>query len=314
MAASLRLGISLWPQGATWPELRDASIRVDDLGYDSLWTYDHFIALGADPGVPVLDGWTAIAAVAALTSQVRLGTLVTGVTHRNPAILAKMAATLDHVSVGRAVLGLGAAWNEDEHWAYGIPFGPIGERLGLLDEACQVVRALFEREATTFEGRYCAVRDAVLEPKPVQARLPILIGGSGERVTLRIVARHADLWNAFGTPEIVARKIGVLREHCEAVSRDPSQIAVTANLGVIVRDDAAAVGARLEEIGEVADFPDYAASNRPWGTPDVVAQRLAEYARAGVSEVIAVMPAPYDLETVERLAVEVRPRLDALLG
>lgn len=133
-------------------------------------------------------------------------------------------------------------------------------------------------------------------------------------MTLRIVARHADLWNAFGTPEVVARKIGVLRGHCAAVGRDPSEIAVTANLGVIVRDDAAAVGARLEEIGEVAHFPDYAASNRPWGTPDVVAQRLAEYARVGVSDVIAVMPAPYDFETVERLAVEVRPRLDALLG
>ncbi len=313
MTASLRLGISLWPQGATWPELRAASVRVDQLGFDSLWTYDHFIALGADPAVPVLDGWTVLGAIAALTDHVRLGTLVTGITHRNPAILAKMAATLDHVSGGRAILGLGAAWNEEEHWGYGIPFGPIGERLANLDEACHVIRSLFENETTTFEGRFCAVHDAILEPKPVQPRLPILIGGGGEKVTLRLVAQYADLWNAFGTPAVVARKLDILREHCAAVGRDPSEIAVTVNVGVIIRDDAAGVDARLDEIGQVAYFPDYAASNRPWGTPEVVAQRLAEYARVGVSEVIAVMPAPYDLETVERLASDVRPRLTELL-
>ena len=207
MAEALRLGISLWPQGATWPEIRSTSVRVDELGYDSLWSCDHFIALGPEPTAPVFDGWTALAALGALTSSARLGVLVTGVTHRNPAILAKMAATLDHVSGGRAILGLGGAWNEGEHWAYGIPFGPVGERLALLDEACTVIRSLFEDDVTTFEGKHCAVHDAVLWPKPLQSRLPILIGGGGERKTLRIVAQHADLWNAFGTPEVVTHKL-----------------------------------------------------------------------------------------------------------
>jgi len=287
---------------------------VDALGYDSLWSYDHFIALGPDPTVPVFDGWTAIAALASLTLRSRLGILVTGVTHRNPAILAKMAATLDHLSGGRAILGLGAAWNEVEHWAYGIPFPQVGQRLALLDEACTVIRSLFDDDVTTFKGEHCVVHDAVLWPKPIQARLPILIGGGGERKTLRIVAQHADLWNAFGTPDVVTHKLGVLHEHCIAVGRDPAKIGVTLNTGVIIRDSAAAVQARLAEIGEVAGFPDYAASNQPYGTAEMVAQRLAEYVKVGVSEVIAVIPAPYDGETIERLATEVRPRVDALLS
>jgi F420-dependent oxidoreductase-like protein len=310
----LRLGVSLWPQGATWDQVRDASLAVDRLGYESLWSYDHFVALDSDRTVPVLDGWTVLAALGALTSRARLGILVTGVTHRHPAILAKMAATLDHVSGGRAILGLGAAWNEQEHWAYGIPFGPVGERLTLLDEACTVIRSLFEDEVTNFEGKHCAVHDAVLWPKPVQPRLPILIGGGGEKKTLRIVARHADLWNGFGTPDVIRRKIEILREHCAAVGRDPADISVTANIGIIVRDSAAGIRARLDEIGEVAGFPDYAASNQPYGTSEIVARRLAEYAAAGVREIIAVMPAPYDRETIERLATEVRPRLQTLLG
>ena len=314
MAEHLRLGVSLWPQGATWDEVRDASVLIDRLGYESLWSYDHFVPLGGDPNIPVLDGWTILSVLGALTSRVRLGILVTGVTHRNPAILAKMASTLDHISGGRVILGLGAAWNEQEHWAYGIPFGTDGERLALLDEACTVIRSLFEDEVTSFEGKHCAVHEAVLWPKPVQPRLPILIGGGGERKTLRLVARHADLWNGFGTPDVIRRKIGILREHCAVVGRDPEDIGVTANMGIIVRDSASGVRERLGEIGPVAGFPDYAASNQPYGTPETVARRLAEYAAAGVREIIAVMPAPYDRETIERLATEVRPRLQALLG
>lgn len=314
MVEQLRLGVSLWPQGATWDQVRDTSLAVDRLGYESLWSYDHFVALGSDRTVAVLDGWTVLAALGALTSRTRLGVLVTGVTHRHPAILAKMAATLDHISGGRAILGLGAAWNEQEHKAYGIPFGPVGERLALLDEACTVIRSLFEDEVTNFEGQHCAVHDAVLWPKPVQPRLPILIGGGGEKKTLRIVARHADLWNGFGTPDVILRKIDILREHCAAVGRDPSDISVTVNLGIIVRDTTAGIRARLDEIGEVAGFPDYAASNQPYGSPEIVAERLAAYAAVGVREIIAVMPAPYDHETIERLAAEVRPRLRALLG
>lgn len=314
MVKQLRLGVSLWPQGATWGELRDTSLAVDRLGYDSLWSYDHFVPLHDDWTVPVLDGWSVISALGGLTTRARLGILVTGVTHRNPAILAKMASTLDHISGGRAILGLGGAWNEEEHRAYGIPFGTVGERLVLLDEACTVIRSLFEDEVTTFEGKHCAVHEAVLWPKPVQPRLPILIGGGGERVTLRIVARHADLWNGFGTPDVIRRKITVLHEHCAAVGRNPADISVTANVGIIVRDSAAAIRQRLDEIGPAANFPDYAASNQPYGNPETVARQLAAYAAVGVSEIIAVVPAPYDHETIERLATDVRPRLRALLG
>jgi F420-dependent oxidoreductase-like protein len=289
-------------------------VQADSLGYDSIWYYDHLTALGADPTRPVFDGWTAIAALGALSSRSRLGILVTAVTLRNPGVLAKMAATLDHLCEGRAILGLGAAWHEDEHRAYGIPFPPVRERLALLDESCAVIRSLFEDDMTTFEGEHCSMHNAVLWPKPIQARLPILIGGSGERTTLRIVARHADLWNAFGTPEVVTHKLSVLHDHCAAVGRDPATIGVTLNTGVIIRDSAAGVQARLREIGEVAGFPDYAASNQPYGSPEVVAQHIAEYGKAGVSEVIAVMPAPYDDETIERLATDVRPRVNEIVS
>ncbi|MFZ0323209.1 MAG: TIGR03560 family F420-dependent LLM class oxidoreductase [Actinomycetes bacterium] len=313
MREDLKFGVSLWPQGATWSELRDTSVRVDTLGYDSLWSYDHFLGLGDDPSVPVLDGWSCVAALGPMTSHSTLGILVTGVTHRNPALLAKMAATLDHLSDGRAVLGLGAAWHQDEHRAYGLTFPPDGQRLALLDEACTVIRSLFDQDTTTFHGEFCHVEDAVLEPKPVQGRLPILIGGGGEKKTLRIVAQHADLWNGFGTPEIVAHKMSVLRQHCVAVGRDPASIKVTVNVGVVVRDTEAQVQQRLHEIGTVAGFPDYSTSNQPYGSPHEVAQLLAEYAKIGVSQVIAVMPAPYDHETIERLATEVRPLIGPLL-
>ena len=230
MPERLRFGVSLWPQGATWEEVRDTSVGIDRLGYESLWSYDHFIALDDDRTIPVLDGWTVLSALGALTSRTRLGVLVTGVTHRNPAILAKMASALDHVSKGRVILGLGAAWNEREHYAYGIAFPRVGERLVLLDEACTVIRSLFQDEVTSFNGEHCSVHEAVLWPKPVQARLPILIGGDGERKTLRVVALHADLWNGFGTPEVIRRKIDILHRHCTAVGRDPADISVTVNI------------------------------------------------------------------------------------
>ena len=309
---TVRFGISLWPQGTTWAELSSTSMRVDELGYDSLWSYDHFVALGEDPTVPVLDGWSAIMALAAITSRARLGIMVTGITHRNPGLVAKMSATLDHISHGRAILGLGAAWNEAEHKAYGIAFPSTAQRLALLEESCAVIRSLFDDDLTTYDGAHCTMFEAVLWPKPIQRRMPILIGGSGERTTLRIVAEHADLWNAFGTPELVTHKRSVLRSHCANVGRDPDTIAATLNCGVIVRDSEVAVQERLHEIGGVAGFPDYSASNQPYGTPEQVARRLAEYARVGVSEIVAVMPAPYDHETIERLAAEVRPLVDEL--
>lgn len=310
----LKLGVSLWPQGASWDELRDASLTVDRLGYESLWSYDHFVPLHNDWTVGVFDGWSILSALAPLTTRARLGTLVTGITHRNPAILAKMASTLDHLSGGRAILGVGAAWNEDEHRAYGIPFPAVGDRLALLDEACTIIRSLFQDDSTTFVGKHSEVHEAVLWPKPVQPRLPILIGGGGERVTLRLVGRHADMWNGFGSPEVIAHKSEILRQHCIQAGRNPSEISITVNVGVIVRDSASGVRRRLDDIGPAVGFPDYAASNQPYGTPDEVAGKLAAYADAGVDQVIAVIPPPYDLETIERLATDVKPRLQSLFA
>ena len=225
----LKAGILLWSQGATWPETLDAVKRVDRLGYDHLWTWDHLYAIFGDPYQPILEGWTSLAAWAMATDQTRLGLLVGANTFRNPGLTAKSAATLDHISNGRAILGIGGAWVELEHRAHGIDFGSgFGQRLDWLDEAVGAMRAVLDGKAATSEpgGRY-AFDDLRHQPLPVQPHLPIMIGGSGEKKTLRTVATYADMWNAMGTPEVMAHKVEVLHGHCEAVGRDIGEIEFT---------------------------------------------------------------------------------------
>ena len=214
-----------WPSPTLdWPEMLDLSRHAEAVGFDGLWYADHFMPNTDDPTGPMNESFTMLAGVAAVVPRVRLGHMVAGNTYRHPAITAKMAATIDRISGGRFVLGLGAAWQENEHRRYGIPFYDVRERLERLDEACQVVKSLLSQERTTFAGKHYALEDAPLEPKPVQDRLPLMIGGSGERVTLRIVAKHADEWNGFGSPEDVGRKMEILDRHCAEVGRDPSEI------------------------------------------------------------------------------------------
>ena len=198
--------------------------RAEALGFDGVHFADHFLPSTGNLGAPTLECWSVLAALAARVPRVALGPLVCGATYRHPYVLAKMAATVDHVSGGRLVLGIGAAWQENEHVAYGVAFPPLRERLALLDESCAALRSLFENASTTLAGRHVALRDAVLEPKPVQRRLPLLVGGSGERVTLRIAARHADAWNSWGLPDAMRHLNAVLDRHCAAIGRDPRAI------------------------------------------------------------------------------------------
>jgi alkanesulfonate monooxygenase SsuD/methylene tetrahydromethanopterin reductase-like flavin-dependent oxidoreductase (luciferase family) len=312
--SDVKLGILLWSQAATWPEMLEAAKRVDRLGYAHLWTWDHVYAIFGDPYQPIFDGWSLLNAWARETEQTRLGLLVGANTFRNPGLVAKTATTLDHVSDGRAILGIGGAWMELEHEAHGLDFGAgFGQRLDWLDESVGAIRRVLDGESVTSEagGRY-AFDDLRQAPLPVQRHLPIMIGGSGEKKTLRTVARYADMWNAMGTPELMARKVEVLRGHCDAVGRDIADIEFTLGIKATIRDTEAeadrvwkaAMAHNLTPLSDLADDDTF------WnGTPEMLADRLRPYVELGFRTVISEQPAPYDVETLERFIGEVVPLL-----
>jgi alkanesulfonate monooxygenase SsuD/methylene tetrahydromethanopterin reductase-like flavin-dependent oxidoreductase (luciferase family) len=314
--SDVKLGILLWSQAASWPEMLDAAKRVDRLGYAHLWTWDHLYAIFGDPYQPIFEGWSLLNAWARETEQTRLGLLVGANTFRNPGLAVKSATTLDHGSDGRAILGIGGAWMELEHQAHGIDFGSgFGQRLDWLDEAVSAMRRLLDGESVTStpDARY-AFDDLRLSPLPVQPRLPIMIGGSGEKKTLRTVARYADMWNAMGPLELMAHKIEVLRGHCEAVGRDIAEIEFTLGIKATIRDTEAeadrvwkaAMAHNRTPLADVADDDTF------WnGTPEQLADRLRPYVELGFRTVISEQPAPYDIETFERFIGEVVPLLGA---
>jgi F420-dependent oxidoreductase-like protein len=222
----LRFGLKL-SQYATIDELRAIWRIADESGFDHCWNMDHFATIGDDDGTgDIFEAWTQLAAMAALTTRTRIGCSVTGNTYRHPAVLAKMAVTVDHLSAGRLEFGIGSAWAEREHTMLGLPFGTVRDRADRLAEALQIIRSLWTEPTTTFDGKHYQLTNAVAEPKPVQRPYPpIWIGGSGRKRTLRMAAEHADVWNAAGaTPEEFADLSGVLDQHCADIGRDPAQI------------------------------------------------------------------------------------------
>ncbi|MDP9243492.1 MAG: LLM class flavin-dependent oxidoreductase [Chloroflexota bacterium] len=311
-----RLGILLWSQATDWPAFESAARRVDALGYDHLWTWDHLYAIFGDPYQPIFEGYTTLAAWAKVTSRVKLGLLVGANTLRNPGLVAKEVITIDHISEGRAVLGIGGAWFEREHNEYGIEFGSgFGERLTWLDEATGAMRQMLDGQVVTSpEGSRYRFKDLRLLPSPVQDRLPIMIGGSGERKTLRTVAKYADMWNAMGSVEKLQHKDEVLRKHCEAVGRDQSQIERTVGCKPIIRDTEAEARRVWESQMAHNRTPtdDVEADDTFWvGTPGQIAEMMVARKRIGFHTFIAEMAAPYDEETIERWIGEVRPMVDA---
>ena len=312
----LKLGILLWSQAATWPELLDAAKRVDRLGYDHLWTWDHLYAIFGDPYQPIVEGWTALAAWAMATERTRLGLLVGANTFRNPGLVAKTAATLDQISGGRSILGIGGAWMELEHQAHGIDFGSgFGQRLDWLEESVAAMEQVLAGKSVTSPpgGRY-AFDDLRQAPLPVQRRLPIMIGGSGEKKTLRTVALHADMWNAMGPLELMAHKVDVLREHCAAVGRDIAEIEFTLGVKLTIRDSKAEAERVMAEAMAHNRTPlsDLEGDDTFWnGTSEEIADRLRPYVDLGFRTVISEQPAPYDVETFERFIGEVKPLVDA---
>jgi alkanesulfonate monooxygenase SsuD/methylene tetrahydromethanopterin reductase-like flavin-dependent oxidoreductase (luciferase family) len=315
----VKFGILLFSQAASWDEMLDAAKRVDRLGYSHLWTWDHLYAIFGDPYQDFFEGWSLLAAWARETEQTRLGLLVGANTFRNPGIVAKTAATLDHISGGRAILGIGGAWFDLEHQAHGIDFGSgFGQRLDWLDESTAAMRALLDgEEVTSPPGGHYSFDHLRHVPHPIQPRLPIMIGGSGEKKTLRTVARYADMWNAMGPVDMMRHKIEVLRNHCADVGRDPAEIEFTLGIKATIRDSAA----EAERVWKAAmehnrtPMSDVVDDDTFWnGTSDQLAEKLAPYVEMGFRTVISEQPAPYDAETFERLIGEVGPKVAAITG
>ena len=307
----MQFGLQLWCQSTSWAGFRDAAQLAERSGWDDVWTWDHLLAIFGPWDQPIFEGWTTLSAVAAVTERIRLGLMVGANTFRNPGLTAKLAVTLDHVSEGRAVLGIGGAWMEREHDAYGIDFGSgFGERLDRLDEAVMLMRRLLDGERIEHhEGRFYRMHDALVAPRPVQPRLPILIGGSGPRKTLRTTALYADAWNTSGWLEEVREKVGNLERHCADVGRDPAEIERTISFPIVIRDRRADAEARFGELLAHNASPD--AGNVPvlLGSPAEIADDIRPYqAELGFAHVIVRHPAPYDAETIERMA-EVREQL-----
>jgi F420-dependent oxidoreductase-like protein len=231
----MQFGVFTSLSGTTWPDVLDLWQRSESTGWDVACLTDHFMTAARNREGTVLESWSTLSALAALVPRIRVGTIVLGNTYRNPALVAKMAAQVDIISGGRLLLGLGAGWQENEHEAYGIPFYTMRERLERLDEACQMILSLWTQPRSSFAGRFYRLSDAPLDPKPLQKPHPeLMIGGGGERVTLRIVAKHADHWNVWAGPKMLARKTAILEEHCSKVGRDSKTIARSVNMALLI--------------------------------------------------------------------------------
>jgi F420-dependent oxidoreductase-like protein len=272
---------SIWPSPAQpWDDIYQTAAHCERTGWDGVYFADHFMPNGPGPQArdgDMLECWSVIAALAATVPRVRLAPLVTSVTYRHPAVLANIAAAVDQVSHGRLTLGVGAGWQENEHAAYGLPLGTVRERLDRFEEAVQVLRSLLSQPRTTFAGQYFQLQDAPCQPGPVQDRLPLLVGGGGERRTLRIAARYADHWNAWTTPDQLAHKVSVLRQHCEEAGRDPAEIHVsTQALLYLSTDKQWLEDKRQASSGQLVIV----------GTPAEVADIVARYREAGADELI----------------------------
>src|SRR5216110_125834 len=283
----MRFGVFTSLTGQTWPGVLELWQHLESTGWDTACVSYHFMPNTREREGAVLEAWSTLSALAAVVPRLRIGTIVLGNTYRHPALVAKMAAQVDIISGGRLLFGIGAAWQRNEHEAYGIPFYTMRERLERLDEACTVIRLLWTERRSNFNGRYYQLSDAPLDPKPVQRPHPeLMIGGGGERVTLRIVAKHADHWNVWGGPKVLARKGAILDEHCAAVGRDPKTITRSANMSLLITD-------KKDEVDRLADtiatrMGRHAADARDTclaGTPDQIREQLHQLQAARVNVV-----------------------------
>ena len=300
---TVKLGVLLWPQTDSWATIRDAAIRAEQSGAASLWTWDHLNSIVGPWEGPILEGWSILSGWSQVTSRATLGLMVAANTFRNPGLTAKLATTLDHLSAGRAVLGIGGAWFEREHEAFGFDFGSgFGERLDRLDESVMLLRRLLDGERIAeHAGAAYRMHDALVAPRPIQARLPIMIGGSGPKKTLRTLARYGDQWNAMGRLDKLRERDGILREHCAAIGRDHAEIERTTTVDMVIRRDRA-TGLEAYKAILAATHQEY---DETWnafvGSPAEIAAGLQPLIELGFRHIFIDTPAPYDAETLDRL-------------
>jgi len=296
------------PPEQVFEKLVEIAHAAERSGFSSISVMDHLHQI---PGVGPPTNWmfeanTMLAALAARTSSVALGTLVGGVTYRNPALLAKMTTTLDIISGGRAWFGIGAAWFEDEHRAYGFDFPPLKERFERLEETLQIARAMFTQETVTFTGKHYCAEEALNNPKPLRGDIPIVIGGSGERKTLRMVAQYADGCNVSGDPATAKHLIDVLHGHCEAARRDPAEITKTRMGTVAVATTHDAAMAKLESM-KARGLPDRVVAAVMAGDPDSVGEQATQFLDAGIEGMTIWLDDVHDLEAVELAGRAIAP-------
>ena len=308
----MRFGIFTSTGAQTWSGVLDLWRQLEATGLDIACVTDHFMPNTREREGAMLESWSTLSALAALVPRMRVGTIVLGNTYRHPAVVAKMAAQVDIISGGRLLLGIGAGWQQNEHEAYGIPFYTLRERLERLDEACAVIRSLWTQRRSTFAGKYYQLSDAPLDPKPMQQPQPeLMIGGGGERVTLRIVAEHADHWNVWGGPKVLARKGAILDAHCAAVGRDGKALRRSVNMALLITDDAGEIERLAQTIAtrmgrHAADARDTCLA----GTPDQIRALLHELRAAGADTLfIPTMfrPFPDMRRDLDRFMAEIAP-------
>ena len=314
----MKLGVMVESQeGVGWNEWKNIVQWTEELGFESLWRSDHFFSFfGGTRNIDSLDTLVAHTYTAAASSRIKFGPLVLSMTFRHPAILARMAAAIDQLSNGRFILGVGAGWNVTEHEAYGIKLPPVKERMDNLEESIQVIKALFENDSATFEGKIYTLKDAPMNPKPAQKPMSLLIGGGGEQRTLRMVARYATEWNVpiMGGIEAYRKKVEVLEKHCEAAKRDPKQISHSVMSGYIAGANQAEVDRKVQAAIENAPPQFRRPGGGPpmtalWGTPPQIVEQIKELEDAGISRIMLQYRTPPSRDDLQFVAEEILPRV-----
>ena len=297
---TVKFGVHTGLQHTTYDDLKPLWRRIDELGFDWISIWDHFYgATGKPDDAACYEAVAMHAALAAETTRVRVGSLVYSVGYRHPAVLAKMITAIDHISGGRADLGLGAGWAEVEYKAYGMEFPAVGVRMSQLEEAAQCVRGLLHDDVTSFSGKWFSLDNARNEPRPIQKKIPVWIGGGGEKRTLNIAAKYADGWNVpFISPEAFAHKSGVLTEHCENVGRNPADVVRTVNVGIAWTEDSLKA-----QFGLLAEGVRHGVLT---GSDEQVIDRIGQYADQGAQQINLALRAPFDRDALERFAVALK--------
>jgi F420-dependent oxidoreductase-like protein len=303
----MRFGVFTSLTSQTWPGVSGLWRHIESTGWDIACVSDHFMPNTKDREGVVLEAWSTLSALAALVPRIRVGTIVLGNTYRHPAVVAKMAAQVDIISGGRLLLGMGAGWQQNEHEAYGIPFYTMRERLERLDEACEVILSLWTKHRANFKGQYYQLSDAPLEPKPVQKPHPeLMIGGSGERVTLRIVAKYADHWNVWGGPKVLTRKSRILEEHCAKVGRNSGEIIRSVNMALLITNSKADIDHLAQTVASrLGTHAEDARDTCLAGTPDEIREQLRQLKAAGATTLF--------IPTFFRPLAELGPDMDTFI-